>query len=106
MGFGFAFVLLAWVLFAVAMPKHRQAVLARTLPASATPWLRVVASCLLATGLAACVAAKGASQGSIFWAALLILTGIGWVLLMTFAPKRAVAASVAFALATCVVLAL
>ena len=104
MGFGFAFVLLAWVLFSLAMPKHRQAVLARTLPARTAPWLQVAAWCLLAAGLAACVAAKGASQGAIFWGALLILAAIAWVLLMTFVPKRALAASMALAFATVMVL--
>lgn len=99
MGTGFAFVLLAWVLFSLAMPKHQQAVLARTLPLRATPWLRMAGGCLLAAGLAICIAARGWSQGPIFWGALLILSAIAWILLLTFAPRRGVVATVVIALA-------
>jgi hypothetical protein len=98
MGFGFAFIVLAWTSFSLAMPKHQRAVLARMLPAHATPWLQLTAWCLLAAGLAACIATKGASQGPIFWGALLMLTAFAWVLLMTFAPRRSVAVAVMAAL--------
>lgn len=99
MGAGFAFVLLAWMSFSLAMPKHQQAVLSRALPTRATPWLKIMSWCLLAAGLSACIAAKGASQGTIFWGALLILAAIAWVLLLTFMPRRGVVAAVVIALA-------
>ena len=102
MAMAFGLVLGAWVLFSLAMAKHQQALLARMLPPRVTPWLRMVAWGFLAAGLATCIWAKGWSQGPIFWGALLIFAAIAWVLLMTFVPKRAVAASLVFALATAV----
>jgi hypothetical protein len=38
-------------------------------------------------------------KGPIFWGALLILSAIAWVLLLTFMPRRGVVAAVVIALA-------
>ena len=98
MGVGFSLVLLAWMSFSLAMPKHQQTVLPHALPPRAAPWLKIMSWCLLAAGLAACVAEKGASQGAIFWGALLILAALAWVLLMTCAPRRSVLTAAVVAL--------
>ena len=100
MGAGFAVVLLAWLSFALAMPKHQQALLARGLSPAVARSLRLLAWMLLALGLAIFVGAKGAGQGPIFWGGSLVLAAIAWVLLLTLAPRGAVvvAASAAFGL--------
>lgn len=92
MAAGILFALLAWLLFAVAMPRHQPALLGRGLPGRASPWLRAAAWGSLAASLAVFAASKGAAQGTIFWGATLVLSGIGWVLLLTLLPRHALAA--------------
>lgn len=98
MATGIGFVLVAWPLFAAAMPRHQAALLMRELPKAASPLLRVLAWGLLGVGLWAFIAARGASQGAIFWGATLVLSAIAWVLLLTFLPRRAVGVVLGLAL--------
>lgn len=83
--------LLAWPLLALAMPKHQRVLLGRELAPFAGAALRVLGGVLLATGLAAFVDARGPAQGPVFWAASLVVTALGWVLLMTLRPRAALA---------------
>lgn len=103
MAAGTVFALLAWLLFASAMPRHQPAMLGRVLSGRVASGLHVAAWGALAASLATFVAAKGAAQGAIFWGATLVLSGIAWVLLLTFVPRRALAAVLGVAVALLVV---
>lgn len=78
------------------------AVRARAAPPGAL--LRSVGRGLLGASLFVFAVAKGASQGTIFWGATLVLTAIAWVLLLTFLPRRAVTAVLGLALVALVIL--
>ena len=104
MAVGIALALVAWPLFALAMRKHQSGLLMRELPRPASPLLRLAGWGLLGASLFAFAAAKGPSQGTIFWGATLVLTAIVWVLLLTFLPRRAVTAVLGLGLVVLVVL--
>ena len=99
MAAGIALALIAWPLFALAMPKHQSGLLTRELPRASALWLRIGGWGALIASLAIFMIAKGAGQGPIFWGASLVLTAIAWVLLLTFVPWAALAGTTAAAFA-------
>jgi hypothetical protein len=101
--FAFAFAQLAWVLFALAMPRHQGAVLARRLPPRGDMTLRVTAWCLLGASFGVSLHAKGWVQGPIFWGAVLVLTAIACVLLLAFVPRHSASIAVVLAVVMCAI---
>lgn len=78
----------AWASLSLGMPRHHLALLGVAPAARRRRLLRGAGWSLLALAFALCMAAYGAGQGPIFWAAAMVLGAIGWVLLLTFASLR------------------
>lgn len=80
----------AWPLLSLAMPRHQQDALGRTLPAARARALRGGGIVALAASLAGFLRAHGAELGAILWTLTLMLGSLAWVLALTaWAGRRA-----------------
>lgn len=77
-----------FALLSVAMDRHGQDVLGRSLPPPLRRASRIGGALLLAVALAVCVQTQGASIGTAEWFGVLSLAAMGVGLTLTYAPRR------------------
>lgn len=76
-------VALAWYLLILAVPRHQPVLLGKPLAPGRARAARIAGWVALVASLAGFVQAIGWEQGPVFWAAVLMLAAIAWVLLLT-----------------------
>ncbi|KAB8198130.1 DUF3325 family protein [Lysobacter maris] len=88
----------AWMLLALGLPRHRQAVFGAAASDRGGHLLRLAGWSLLPLAFAIAVEDHGWGQGPIFWAAALVIAALAWVLLMALWPRRSWCLATALAL--------
>ena len=91
---GSCLILWAWVGLSLGLPRHGRA----GLPPSRQCARRLAGWLLLATSPAVFVAGWGWEFGLVYWAAMLMLCAIAWVLVLARWPQRRLRAAVVLSL--------
>lgn len=80
---GIALTFVAWCLLSLGLPRYHQQALRRPLSAVRARTLRAGGWMLLVASAVWFVATQGWEFGPVFWLAALMLTGLGWSLVLT-----------------------
>lgn len=85
-----------FVTLSLAMDRHYEDSAGRgQSPGKKRPWLRVGGAVGLVASLAASLVLQGSAQGWVLWLGVLTASALAVVLLLTYAPRRAIALGVA-----------
>ncbi|KAA2285129.1 DUF3325 domain-containing protein [Arenimonas fontis] len=79
--------LAAWVLLGLGLPRHARQMFGRALPPGLARSVRFLGWLGLPLGLILAIAAEGASFGSVYWAASLMLAAMAWVLVLAWRDR-------------------
>ncbi|WP_051362220.1 DUF3325 domain-containing protein [Solimonas soli] len=82
----------------LSMSRHQREIVGRTLPESRAPWLRLAGWALLLASFAASATHGGVPIGAVRWCGLLTAAALFAVLMLSYAPRRMLAAALLLSL--------